>query len=291
MRKAIVSLAVVACACAALAVERASAKPGVKATVCGAEQPRIDSHWKGKKVAFLGDSITDRNHVGCRRNYWNFLPEELGIDAYVYGRNGWQMGGTYGVQKQAMQLKAEMGDEVDAIFVFAGTNDYNSNVPLGEWFSVAETNVCRGGPPVKVRRRQRLLDDKTFRGRINILLAYLKREFPRQQVVLMTPIHRAFAQFGPKNVQPDESYSNALGLFIDDYVQAVREAGSVWSVPVIDLFADSGLYPCEPAQAMFFHDAKTDMLHPNTDGQRRMALILQYRMLALPSDFKACVKE
>ena len=57
-------------------------------TAKGAAEPTVMSFWKGKKVAFLGDSITDPRHVGCTANYWNYLAQSIGIDAYVYGVNG-----------------------------------------------------------------------------------------------------------------------------------------------------------------------------------------------------------
>ena len=66
----------------------------------------------------------------------------LGIEPLVYGINGNQWNG---VLKQAQRLKAEIGNEVDAIIIFAGTNDYNAGVPLGEWytFSYEETTIKR----------------------------------------------------------------------------------------------------------------------------------------------------
>ena len=40
-----------------------------------------ESHqWKGKKVAFLGDSITDKQRIGTQKCYWEYLAEMLGID-------------------------------------------------------------------------------------------------------------------------------------------------------------------------------------------------------------------
>jgi hypothetical protein len=54
---------------------------------------------------------------------------------------------------------------------------------------------------------------------------------------MLTPLHRGFAEFGERNVQPDESYSNARGTFIGDVARAITEAGRIWSVPVIDLYA------------------------------------------------------
>ena len=92
-------------------------------------------------------------------------------------------------------------------------------------------------------KRTPVMSDSTFRGRINIGLNYLKSHFPEKQIVLLTPIHRAYAKFSDDNVQPDERYQNKCGAYIDDYVQAVKEAANVWSVPVIDLNAVSGLNP------------------------------------------------
>ena len=63
------------------------------------------SQWKGKKVAFLGDSITDKSHVGTTKNYWQYLEEMLGLEAWVYGINGDQW---KGILAQAQKLKEEM---------------------------------------------------------------------------------------------------------------------------------------------------------------------------------------
>ena len=189
--------------------------------VAGASAPEVVSQWKGKKVAFLGDSITDKIHVGTSANYWNYLPAILGCDAYVYGKNGWQMSGMI---DQARKLKEELGGDVDAIFIFAGTNDFNGGVPLGEWYAEEEAETRKNAQTLKLKHRRMLFDKDTFRGRINTLMAYLKKEFPDQQVILLTPIHRAYARFGEGNVQPDESWANTRGLFIDSYVNAVREA-------------------------------------------------------------------
>ena len=252
-------------------------------TVKGAAEPKVESHWKGKKVAFLGDSITDPRHVGCTANYWNDLPELLGIDAYVYGKNGWQMAG---MLKQAERLFLDLHWYVDAIFILAGTNDYNASVPRGEWYEVTEEEVQRSQGKVRLPHRRFSTDEATFRGRLNRLLGYLKENFPDQQIVLMTALHRGYATFGPKNVQPDETYPNLLGLYIDDYNNDIREAGRIWSVPVLDLYRDAGLFPLTKAHQRYFHDADTDMLHPNARGHERIARTMLYWMLSVPAEFK-----
>ena len=243
----------------------------------------IDTQWQGKKVAFLGDSITDSCHVGTTRNYWQFLEEYLGIEPLVYGLNGWQWNG---VRTQAETLKKEHGDNLDAIFIFMGTNDFNSGVPLGEWWSFREEEINSHGKIMKKPRRIFRTDDDTFRGRINSGMAYLKENFPLQQIVLLTPIHRGFAEFGGTNIQPEESYPNDIGLYLEEYIETLRKAADLWSVPMIDLYRTSGLYPVNDAYARFFHDAGNDRLHPNAAGHERIAKTMMYQMLSLPATFR-----
>lgn len=242
------------------------------------------SHWKGKKVAFLGDSITDKAHVGTTKNYWQYLEEMLGLEPWVYGMNGhnWT-----GVLEQAKKLKEEKGDLVDAIIIFAGTNDYNEGVPLGEWFRVEKTSVKVASLSEEIRDKRILqIEESNFRGRINKVMLFLKENFPTQQIILLTPIHRAQAYFGENNIQPEEAFPNKRNFYVDAYVEVIKEASNVWAIPVIDLNSISGLYPMCDAHASYFHHEKTDRLHPNAKGHYRMARSLTYQLLSYPSDFK-----
>ena len=221
-----------------------------------------------KKVLFLGDSITDRRHIGCTKNYWGYLGDWYGFSPLVYGINGQQW------SHIADQARAYMKDHKecpDVVFVFAGTNDYNSNVPLGEWYEVSDAKVNRNGREVPVKRRALSMDGSTLRGRINSAMSFLRTSFPKSRFVLLTPIHRGYATFGANNVQPDESNSNELGLFIDDYVEAVKEAGGVWAAKVVDINADSGLYPLSDSHVPFFSNGERDRLHPSAAGHERIA--------------------
>ena len=144
-----------------------------------------------------------------------------------------------------------------------------------------------GSGPKTELRKQRLLQEsaETFRGRINTAMAYLKTNFPTQQIILLTPIHRGYARFGDQNIQPDESFPNGIGLYIDDYVEVIKEAANVWAVPVIDLNSLSGLYPVNDSQVIYIADSEKDRLHPNAEGHYRMAKALQYQLLAYPAGF------
>ena len=252
-------------------------KPSLRKTRVG-----LDA-WKGMKVAFLGDSITDPAHVGCTKNYWNFLVEDLALDAKVYGVNGdtWK-----GLSGQINRIHESMDVDLDAIFVFIGTNDYNAGVPLGEFFDFKDEETNRNGRKVVLRRRYLNKDADTFKGRINLALDRLKTEFPQSQIILMTPLHRAQITCSATNVQPPESFPNAIGLYVDEYVEALRRAGQVWSVPVIDLYGESGLIPENDSYATYFANSKRDRLHPNTSGHRRIADLIEARLNALPATFR-----
>lgn len=258
----------------------------VLATTPLCAQTFITHPWQNKRVAYFGDSVTDPEAVGVKPKYHQFLKEMLGITPYVYGVNGREWSD---IPHQAEQLEQEHGQDVDAILIFIGTNDFNAGVPIGKWYSEsAEKVVAAAGKPRAEETRMKrtpVMDGATLCGRINIAMNKVKTLFPTKQVVLITPLHRAYAEFGDNNVQPSEEYANSCGEWFADYVEAVKQAGNVWAVPVIDLNADSGLYPLLDSQSVYFRDAQTDRLHPSVDGQRRMALTLMYRLLALPCTF------
>lgn len=243
----------------------------------------IESQWKGKKVAFLGDSITDKAHIGTTKNYWQYLEELLGIQAFVYGINGdnWA-----GMAAQAKRLKDDLGDDIDAISIFTGTNDFNGSIPLGVWYDIVPEEVNNRTTIMLSPRRHLAMTNETFRGRINIAMDYIKSNFTNQQVFLLTPIHRAFFTCGPDNVQPDESFPNKLGCYVDEYINALKEAANVWAVPVIDLNSLCGLFPLCAAHEQFFNNKDVDKLHPNASGHYRMAKAIAYQLQAMPSDFK-----
>ena len=248
--------------------------------------------WQGKRVAYLGDSVTDPNNKAASKKYWGWLKDWLQMDAYVYGVSGRQWND---IPRQTAKLRQDHGNEVDAILIFCGTNDYNNGIPLGEWWDERTTQVEYGHGQAKkmVTRRQRTpaMDPTTYRGRINIALDSLKRTYPAKQIVLLTPLHRSSFFANEKNWQCDESYTNQCGEYLDAYVEATKEAANVWAVPVIDWNATSGLFPLLDEHGQYFNRPAggaegTDLLHPNNIGHERMARTLMQQLLALPCTFE-----
>jgi len=261
------------------AQQTVTAMPKITITV---NERTPESQWHGKRVAFLGDSMTDKRRVGTTCVYWEYLTELLGIEPSVYGISGNQWDGIY---KQALKLHEEKGTEVDAILIFAGTNDYNHGIPLGDFFAETTKQTNQNGNEVMRKYRTPILNDSTFCGRINKTMSYLKANYPQQQIIIMTPIHRGYAKFNEKNIQPDENFSNSQGLYIDTYINVLKQAASYWAVPLIDLYSLSGLYPLADSNVQYFHNADTDRLHLNAAGDYRLAKTIQHQLLALPSTF------
>jgi lysophospholipase L1-like esterase len=268
--------------------------------VAAKQKAEIKSQWRGARVAYLGDSITDKRQVesGQNETYWSYLEGILGTESYVYGISGHQWSQIPG---QTDKLIAEHGQDVDVIMIFVGTNDYNANVPLGEWFTEEVVNVEVSGPkgaksPVMAERKKRtiVMDKNTLRGRINIAMSQLKNEYPTKQIILLTPIHRGLALLSDRNAQPDELHANRVGEYIDAYVDVVKEAGNVWAVPVIDLNSICGLYPLAESNGLYWRRPslekskksgknRFDRLHPNSAGHLRMARALAYQLLGYPA--------
>ncbi len=268
--------------------------------VAAKQKAEIKSQWRGARVAYLGDSITDKRQVesGQNETYWSYLEGILGTESYVYGISGHQWSQIPG---QTDKLIAEHGQDVDVIMIFVGSNDYNANVPLGEWFTEEVVNVEVSGPkgaksPVMAKRKKRtiVMDKNTLRGRINIAMSQLKNEYPTKQIILLTPIHRGLGLLSDGNAQPDELHANRVGEYIDAYVDVVKEAGNVWAVPVIDLNSICGLYPLAESNGLYWRRPslekskksgknRFDRLHPNSAGHLRMARVLAYQLLGYPA--------
>lgn len=214
--------------------------------------------------------------------YWQYLDTLLGIKPFVYGISGHQWNDIY---DQAVKLKNERASDIDAIFIFAGTNDYNDNVPLGNFFTETTKQTNHDGEIVIRKYRSRIYNDSTFCGRINKVMSYLKVNYPLQQIIILTPLHRGFAKFSERNVQPEENFCNGQGLYIEDYVNSLIEAASNWAVPIIYLYSLSGLYPLSDSYTRYFRSGGTDRLHLNSKGNYRLAKTIQYQLLTLPSTF------
>lgn len=210
----------------------------------------------GKKVVFLGDSITEGVGAGCSGNcFVNVFGRLSGAEVYNYG-----IGGTRIAKQKTpsdnpecdlyFSLRVEgMTDDADYAVVFGGTNDFgHGDAPLGTF------------------------GDKTadtFYGGLYELYEKLYRKYPAARIIVITPLHRL-----SEDELINENGMMRTGAFID-YVNAVREVAQKFSLPVLDLYANSNILPqAEQNRVLYMPDG----LHPSDAGHRRIAEML-YRFI------------
>ncbi len=200
---------------------------------------------KGKKIIFLGDSITEGVGASAvEKRYTDLVAQKIGAIVYNYGVSGTRVA----KQKKPSDDPRWDGDfctrakdmekEADIIVVFGGTNDFgHGDAEIGT------------------------MDDRnyeTFYGALHTLYTYLSATYPKAQKVIMTPLHRAdeddvlaFPRTEKKQVS------------LKSYVEIIREVAEYYSFPVLDLFKNSGIQPKIPEIKEAF---TVDGLHPNDAG-------------------------
>ena len=202
----------------------------------------------GLKFNFLGDSITQG--TGTTKTYHAYLAEKLGIIVRNYGKSG----SCISERSLPMYERAlTMDTDADYVFVFGGTNDFFNSVQLGELYTLSGSI------------KNATNDTSNFYGALHTLCVNLINRFPDKKIVLITPLHRE--HFGD---QPTEFQANAQGLYLSDYVHAIKEVGEWYSIPVLDLYATSGMNPNIPIHKEKFF-SPTDGLHPKAEGHEVIA--------------------
>ena len=209
---------------------------------------------KGLKVGFLGDSIAQGAGASSPETTFVALFAAAHKDCTV---KNYSIGGT----KIASQINVrpactawdsipfytrieQMDVDLDLVFIMGGTNDFgHGDAPMGKKGEVISTY--------------------TFYGALFSTVLMIQLRCPKAQVVIATPIHR----HGEDNlaVRPDGKWS------LKDYVDMEKTVAEYLSVPVLDLWATSGIQP-----NVFDNYKKytTDGLHPNDAGHRRIFEIL-----------------
>lgn len=204
---------------------------------------------KGKKVVFLGDSITAGSGASCVENgYVSVFGKISGADVRNYGIGGTRIAR----QKQPscepthdldfVQRVDDMDEDADIVAVFGGTNDYgHGDAPLGTFES---------------------RDVYTFYGAMHTLCQKLINKYPKAVIFFITPLHRLnesmqLNERGIRNVAP-------LAVYVD----IIKEVARYYSLPVLDLYAMSGMQPeVDIIRELYMPDG----LHPSDAGAEIIA--------------------
>lgn len=203
---------------------------------------------KGKKVLFLGDSITEG--VGASSYDKSYVPVFAGLsgaDVKNYGISGTRIARQINMSddnpcdRDFMMRIEEMDSDADIVIVFGGTNDYgHGDAPMGDFES---------------------RDEQTFYGALHCLCTQLLNKYPNANILFMTPLHR-------ENEDAFVSNAGIPKLPLSKYVSAIKEVAGYYALPVLDLYAVSGM---QPKVGVIKKNYMPDGLHPSDSGARRIA--------------------
>ena len=212
---------------------------------------------KGLTINFLGDSITAGvgassedtvYHAVLKRNAELAEVRNYGISATRFALQN----GTPNrpkddfVDVNSFCERFDKMEDADAVVVFGGTNDYgHGDAEIGEFSDRTPETFC---------------------GACHYLFSGLVKKYLGKPIVIMTPLHRIGEN--QASVEKGEGAHSPLKV----YVNIIREVAEYYSLPVLDLYATSGLQPeIKEIQENYLPDG----LHPNDNGNAVIAYKLQ----------------
>lgn len=208
----------------------------------------------GKKIAFLGDSITEGYGLAgdLDSRYDRCAARALGATALNYGISGTRLAHQIHAGADAREDLSFSGrlflmdKTADAVVVYGGTNDYgHGDAPFGE-----KTDNTHA----------------TYMGAVRYIMESLRREYAGKPIVFLAPARRN----GDETVyfrQAENPHARPLIAYVDAMIEIAGEYG----IPVIDLYRDLGIDPnLEKDREAYAPDG----LHFNAAGHARIAEML-----------------
>ncbi|MBP3656276.1 MAG: SGNH/GDSL hydrolase family protein [Clostridia bacterium] len=207
---------------------------------------------QGAVVNFLGDSITEGSGASCtEKRYTDVFAREFGAKVNNYGIGGSRIARQITPTDPRMDRDfclrmEEMDESADAVVVFGGTNDFG-----------------HGDAPVGTPQDR---DPSTFYGACHYLMRSLAERYCGKPVLILTPLHR----LGEDSPEGDGSgrRPESNKAVLTDYRAILMEVAAYYALPVLDLYAVSGMQPAVPA---IQERLMPDGLHPNDEGHAILA--------------------
>lgn len=201
---------------------------------------------RGKKIVFLGDSITQGAGATKKENvYLEVCAKKLGAKAVNFGVGGTRIAPQITPSEEAFcdeyfLLRAKkMDKDADLVVVFGGTNDFgHGDAPFG-----------RIGDK----------DPATFCGAYDALIDYLMVTYGKEKLIIVYPLRRR-----------NETATNGDGSKAEgskplaEYYNAEKAIAEKCGLKSVDFWNDGDLNPNTPDGNENFADG----LHPNDIGHR-----------------------
>ncbi|MGE7880165.1 SGNH/GDSL hydrolase family protein [Peribacillus muralis] len=201
-----------------------------------------ESAYSGKEWLAVGDSIT------AFEKYQKTTKKVVGFDKVESnGLGGSTLASINKKDKESIVYRIQHMDlNQDVITIFGGTNDWGNKpaIPLGK---MGDT------------------DEKTVYGAIDTIIKSVLSKNPEARLIFITPLQRNFKEKPEEVVNGwSQTVTNDIGYKLEDVVNAINEVCSKYSIPVLDLYHNSGISKYN------FDDMTKDGLHPNNKGMKRI---------------------
>lgn len=193
----------------------------------------------------MGDSITFGLHATdpTTGSWPALLSKNVGVNVFNEGASSatWQNGSDDDTISFVNRAKSIDWTQANDIILFGGTNDFAQDLPIGK----VDDDF-----------------DETLLGAMNNTLKAIYASNAKANIMLITPMWRSRINAGSVDV---ETTPNGIGLYLRDYVDAVKLIGDKYHIPVLDLYHEFNV------NSLNFSTWLADGLHPNDAGYARLA--------------------
>lgn len=223
---------------------------------------------KGKTVAFIGDSITAA--AGITNPYHKVFADLVGCTNVNLGMNATTIASNptnnTGSNRFITRATSENLSSADMVVIFGGTNDFTyDSKPIGDLFvEESQTSVDDVGNKKLVPPS----DTDTFAGALHELILQVRTIIGEKPIVLMTPLNRG--DYGTDVRKPSTIDCNKQGNYLKDFVNAIKEIGRFYGIPVFDAGGVMNFDPTLRTTSSY----TSDLLHPNQAGHTRLGTLL-----------------
>lgn len=172
----------------------------------------FEDEWKGLKVAWYGDSLTELYY------HCEYVNQYFGFEGYNCGISGTSVANMNDLsmchpQRMTMEGKA-IPDDAEVIIIMAGTNDWAANIPLGDKrLSFDADGHLR-------------VDNATFYGACHVMFYNMTQMYPDAYILVVGSPIAASNQLNLYNEQDLTSF---------DYGSALCDAASMWGIPSFNI--------------------------------------------------------
>lgn len=206
--------------------EEEKKEDNVEGETQGSEEKFI---FEGKTLLSLGDGVSKGS------TYQEKVKTLLNLKSVINNSNN-------GLVMSSMInfINEEALKDTDIIIIMAGTNDYTKGRVLGTKDDGGEV--------------------ESFYGDVQAVINAAQKAKPEAKLVFLTPLKHGYIEGQPS--YPDK---NNIGLGLEDYCMAIKEVCDKNSIPVIDLFNESGI------EAENITDYTVDNMNLNEAGNEKVA--------------------